>query len=174
MAGLHPEHIKEEVSICYAHALAAQSGINFEPPRRDNDSVDVRLSYAGRRDGWVISSPSIEIQLKATTCPKYNKDGDLKYKLPIKNFRDLSCITQAPRLLLVLVLQKNADYVQLFSDGLSINGIAYWASLAGVTTQSKSKTVIPVLLSHNNVLTVSTFVRMFDNVGRDIHILSGL
>jgi len=174
MSGLSKEHIKEDVSICFVRALAAQSGVSYDTPGRDNDSVDATISYAGACKGWILSSPRIDIQLKATSSPKYDKYGNLVFPLPIKNFNDLSRRTQVPRILIVLILNHKSDFVRLFTSNLLIDGTAYWMYLNSYVTSSTAKKKISIKIPPENRLTLQTVMRMMHNVGKDIDITTGL
>ena len=174
MGGLSKAHIKEDVTICFVHAVAAQCGINFETPRRDNDSIDAVISYSGSCSQWVWSSPSIGIQLKATASHHFDDKGNLVFRLPIKNFNDLSRKTQAPRLLVVLALNHKDDFVKIQTKNLLIDGIAYWISLEGYKTTSRATTSITIRIPSKNVLTIETILRMIHNVGCDRDVATGL
>lgn len=174
MSGLSKENIKEDVSICFVRALAAQSGMSYDTPGRDNDSVDARISYTGDAKGWIWSSPMLDIQLKATSSPKLDKHGDFVFQLPIKNFMDLSRRTQVPRILVLLVLNHKSDFVRLLSNNMLIDGIAYWMSLSNYQTKSKAKKKISIKIPKKNKLTLQTVVHMINNIGCDKDVTAGL
>jgi len=122
---------KEQFSIAYIEAIAARLGLNPSVDRVDIDSVDLRLSadnfnVAGR----VVRNPQIEIQLKCTS-QDIEKDGSLKFKLPVKNYNDLrgEDIT-SPRYLMVLIVPSNPEeWITVNSDNMSLSYCCYWQSL---------------------------------------------
>lgn len=92
---------KEQFSIAYVKAIAAQAGLNYAIPVVDNDSIDI--SIIGRGFKGRIRSPQIDVQLKCTSNGVFEEDT-LKFDLKLKNYNDLrgeGCL--APRYLVVLV-----------------------------------------------------------------------
>jgi hypothetical protein len=170
--GLSDSIQKEELSICYTHTLSAWRCINFEQHRIDNDSIDIELIYRGKKNGWDYSSPSLWIQLKSTSVAKFNRDGNLRFKINKKNYNDLRKQSQTPRILVVLCLQKH--YVECNNSQLIINGNAYWISLLGRPPLSISQNSITINIPKTNIITDNTFVKMLENTACSRPLAEGL
>lgn len=172
--GLSDSIHKEELSICYTHTLAAWRGINFEQRRIDNDSIDFELIYRGKKCEWAYSSPSLWIQLKATTVAKFDNNGNLKFRIDKKNYDDLRSKTQTPRILVILCLPKSKNYVEYHPAHLTIHGKAFWVSLLGEPPLRKSQHSITVTIPENNIITENTFIKMLENTANDRSLDEGL
>jgi hypothetical protein len=151
---LQENDIKEELSYAYVHAVASRCGFAVERPKRDNDSVDIQISGKGQlTPESKILSPSLHLQLKATSPPAKRKskpangnntDGLYPFELSIKNYNDLRGNRQTPRLLVVLFLPSNVDrWLSHTEEGLVTRRCAYWCSLRDLpdVENENSKTV---------------------------------
>lgn len=138
-------NLKEsELSIAYVHALAVKGDFEFEMPRIDNDSVDVYICANGKSlcEDYTLSSPKIDIQLKATTNWKINSDGQIAFDLKIKNYDDLRNKCLVPKILVLLCLPKNKDEWVIHSeDELALRKCAYWISLLNMPPTENDTTV---------------------------------
>jgi hypothetical protein len=137
---------KEQFSIAYIQALAAQAGLTHAVPVVDNDSIDI--SILGRGFNGRIRSPQINVQLKCTSNGMFEEEC-LKFDLKLKNYEDLSgegCLV--PRYLVVLVVpDKPEDWIIYSDEGLLLKYCCYWTSLRfdPVTANSKSVRVeVPI------------------------------
>ncbi len=74
---------KEALSRIYVQALAARAGYLTSVPVPDRDSVDLRIHAGG------ACRPALDVQLKATTIFPESQDDFLRFRLSIKNYRDL-------------------------------------------------------------------------------------
>jgi len=137
--GLTENIKKEELSMCYSHALAAWGGLNFEKPRIDNDSVDAELVLRGMKDNWKFSSPRLFIQFKATASADFDSKGNLKFVLSKKNYDDLRNPSQVPRILVIFCIPRGVNTVEHHGTKTSINGTCYWASLEGMPQIKNTK-----------------------------------
>jgi len=131
--------IKEEISIAYIHAVAAQVGFSCEKLRIDMDSVDVVIQEHGMMDdSSSIYSPEIKIQLKSTSSIT-EQNGAFHFSLPIKNYNDLRAKSTSPRILVLLVLPDESDnYVVHSIDELVLKKCAYWHNLSGLPDSSNT------------------------------------
>ena len=150
--GLTKNLIKEELSMCYSHALASSCGLNFEKPRIDNDSVDAELVYRGKKDNWIFSSPRLFIQFKATSSPKLDKNGDLKFTLSRKNYDDLRLRSQNYRILVLCCLPNNGKYVEHHPAHVHIKGASFWLSLLEMPALKRSQKNVVVTIPKNNLV----------------------
>lgn len=140
---------KEALSRVSAKALAARAGYSTSAPEPDRDSVDLRVQGGGPR------RPAIDLQLKATTTLAEPKGGFLRFRLPIKNYRDLSEETQTPRLLVVLELPNDeSQWMTVTDEDLVLRRRAYWLSLQSGHRQVANQETITVRIPERNLLNV--------------------
>lgn len=126
---------KERISLAYISAIAARAGFDLVEPRVDTDSIDgILISQAGRR-------PRIEFQAKATARAVVGA-GAITFPLPVKNYDELRADVIIPRLLILVVLpQREEDWLTHSEDALILRHCGYWLSLAGEPEREKTTTV---------------------------------
>ena len=128
---LTPTAKKQEISYLHLHAIATHLGYSVERPIIDSDSVDATVCAKGRVEGsnGKLSSPKIDIQLKAT---EGDPDDELiSFALHKKNYDELRQKTMVPRILVVLYLPKEKDWVNFDLEKIELYGKGYWMSLKG-------------------------------------------
>jgi uncharacterized protein DUF4365 len=128
-APVHPSAQKEAFSRAYFHAVVAAAGFGHQPGTMpDDDSVDVTI-VASRS----VGGGRIDVQLKSTADER--GDGDLKFELERKNYRDLQGTENlgSPRILVVVYVPVRPDLWAVHSDDLlELRHCAYWVSLRDV------------------------------------------
>ena len=115
---------KEQFSLAYVHAVAACTGYKFEiPSPPDRNSVDGRL---------LSDAQIIEFQVKATS-QNIERDGIVRFPLPVKNHEDLRNPTaMALRLLIVVQLPDDPDaWLNQTQEQLCLTGSGVWLTLKG-------------------------------------------
>jgi len=159
---LTPEKQKERLSLVYVKALAARARFTTSERDVDQDSVDLSIHGAGPH------RPALDLQLKATASLDAPRNGCFSFRLPIKNYDDLRCETQTPRLLVVLELpQDETRWMTVTPEKLTLRRRAYWLSLQGeehgeVSNKAKVTVHIPV----GNVLNVETLQTLMEQSRR--------
>ena len=139
------------MSRVYVMALAARAGYLTSRPEPDRDSVDLRILAGG------TFRPALDLQLKATTVFRENKDNSLSYRLPIKNYHDLQVATQTPRLLVILELPKDeALWMSVTDQELVLRHRAYWLSLQQNYEEVNDRETVTIHIPMQNVLDVAT------------------
>ena len=142
---------KEGLSVVYARAVAIRAGFLTSVPEPDRDSVDLRVQAGGPR------RPALDLQLKATIGLGEPQAGVLSFRLPVKNYNDLSIPTQTPRLLVVLELPKdNARWMTVTAEELVLRRRAYWLSLQQGHEEIVGKQTVTVHIPEQNVFDVET------------------
>lgn len=172
--GLSENVKKEELSMCYSHALASCCGLNFEKPRIDNDSVDVELVLRGMKTHWIYSSPRLFIQFKATSSALFDKDGNLKFKINKKNYDDLRRPSQVHRILVVFCLPRDKKSVEYFTTHVLLNGFSFWLSLHGMPQLKQRQQNITLTIPKSNVISDNTFIKMLENSACNLPLEEGL
>ncbi len=133
---------KQQLSVAFAHAVAAHAGYTCQVQHVDDDSVDVLIGARGYvHDRDVVRSPRLEAQLKATSSLKPGKKH-LTFPLKPKNYEDLRERTHIPRLLLVLVLPENPrEWIETTEECMISRRCAYWISLLGMRERGNASSV---------------------------------
>lgn len=148
---------KEALSRVYVQALAARAGYLTSVPEPDRDSVDLRIQAGGPR------RPGLDLQLKATTELSEPRDGFLRFRLSIKNYRDLSDETQTPRLLVVLDLPKDeSQWMTVTDKEIALRRRAYWLSLQKDREEVDDQSTVTVRIPERNVLDVETMQKLME------------
>ena len=146
---------------------SARAGYTCQVKTVDEDSVDIRdrgerLSFINK---WVLRSPRIEVQLKATSSPQL-RTNHLTFRLPSKNYRDLRDTTLIPRLLVVLVLPKDpAEWIETSEECMISRRCAYWVSLLGTAETTNVKTV-SINLPRSHLFNVDQLRELMERVAR--------
>ena len=149
---------KERLSLVYVKALAARVGFATSERSPDRDSIDLSLHGDGPR------CPTLDLQLKATAILDAPQNGRFSFPLSIKNYNDLRCEVQTPRLLVVLELpQEEARWMMVTPEELTLRRRAYWLSLQGGRHGAVSnKTTVTVHVPVGNVLNVETLQTLME------------
>ncbi|MCY4331634.1 MAG: DUF4365 domain-containing protein [Cyanobacteria bacterium MAG CAR1_bin_15] len=147
---------KERLSLVYVKALAARAGFSTSEPDLDRDSVDLRIQAGG------LFRPALDLQLKATASLDSPQNGRFSFPLSIKNYNDLRCEAQTPRLLVVLELpQEESRWMMVTPEELTLRRRAYWLSLRDCGEVS-NKTTVTVHIPVGNVLNVETLQTLME------------
>lgn len=133
---------KQQLSVAYVHAVAAQAGYACQAKIVDDDSVDVSIHATGYvHDQAVLRSPWLALQLKATSVRK-PRGKHLTFPLKLKNYEDLRLRTLVPRILVVLVLPTNPrEWIEMSEECMISRRCAYWVSLLGLPGKPNSSRV---------------------------------
>ena len=161
--------IKEELSICYISAIAANAGIDYETLRHDDDSTD------GMIKKW-IDLPNAEpihsllsVQLKSTSSESmYTEDAkEIRYSLKVKNYNDLRQRSTTPIILCLLILpSERQEWLQWSKDELLLRGCMYWTSLAGKESSLNKESVI-VTFDKKHVVNSDTLQELLEKIARE-------
>jgi len=142
---------KERLSEIYVKALAVEAGYLTSVPKPDRDSVDLRILAGGPQ------RPALDLQLKATSKLLHNGDNEFRFRLPIKNYRELGISTQTPRLLVVLDLPENeSEWMTITLEALVLRRCAYWIKLNDTSEDKLDQHTVTIDIPKKNVLDVNT------------------
>ena len=160
---------KEQFSVAYIQAIAAQAGLNHSKDAVDDDSVDVRISGKGFANA-IIRNPKIEIQLKCTSQDVIKGDV-IRFPLKLKNYDDLRGEDVAvPRYLMVLVVPENVDnWTHFTNNALILFNNCYWASLRYEAETKNTKTVT-IEISVEQKLTTKSLKKLMELASRGEYI----
>jgi hypothetical protein len=132
--------LKSEFSIAYTRAIAHAAGYFVQEANRMMDADGVDLTIFSRGAGGVTRSPRLDLQIKSTS--NFTEDDPFAYDLDVKNYHELRAVDlQVPRILLVvLVPEQRADWVQASLKDLTLRHCGFWHSLRGVEGFSNTTT----------------------------------
>lgn len=131
---------KEQFSVAYVNAIAAQAGLSNAQPSVDDDSIDLILK--GKGFCGKIRSPQLELQLKCTSRDLV-KDGFIRFPLSIKNYNDLRGEDiLIPRYLVVLLVPENvSEWAELRDEELVLRNTCHWVSIRNHPEKNNISTV---------------------------------
>lgn len=133
---------KEELSLSYLNAICAYTGIAMERQFHDEDSVDVLIKKIIDRVDGTRYNAQLSIQLKCTSQTLVEDDESISYSLKVKNYNDIRRPSVVQHLLFVLILpNKECDWVAHSIDELIIRRCMYWVSLKGMGDTQNTETV---------------------------------
>ena len=122
--------IKEQISISYLRALASFLGaqLTINGPFLDSEGIDLTLKLPSGRISGIAPSPSIDIQMKSTSCPHTDFSGFfLQYDLDVRTYTDMRRIGMSPCILMVLIQPDVVeDWVRVDSEGLIVPRFMLW------------------------------------------------
>ena len=126
---------KQQFSLAYIRAIAADVGYKVAAPESDTDSIDgAIMADFGRR-------PRLEFQAKATTRDIL-KDDALHFPLAIKNYNELRADVLTPRILIVVLMpQDKRQWTSQTQNELCLRHCGYWLSLEDKPTMANSYSV---------------------------------
>jgi hypothetical protein len=150
---------KEQFSVAYIQAIAAQIGLNHSIDAVDDDSVDITLKGKGFTGGK-LRNPTIEIQLKCTS-QNVIKGDVIKFPLKLKNYDDLRGENVGvPRYLMLLVVpDKTENWIHFTNNALILFNNCYWASIR-FAPESNNKTNVTVEFSIEQKVTTESLNRL--------------
>jgi hypothetical protein len=155
---LTSQNVEAELSYAYLHAVASRAGIICERTGRGSDDagVDAVLRVKGQlAEDSLLTSLTVDVQLKATIAQSVDKDGRYAYPLKMKNYDELRSVkTSAPQLLVVLFLPvEAAEWLVQSHECLVTRRCAYWLSLRGAPA-SDNETSQTVYIPSANLLSI--------------------
>ena len=155
---LTDQNIEAELSYAYLHAVASRAGFSCEYRNRhlDGAGIDATITEDGRKlaDNSILTSFSVDIQLKATYRELPEQEGRFSYSLSIPHYKKLRLEEVAsPRLLVVLRLPQNPEeWLQIDEDSLVAKRCTYWVSLRGASASTNQENQT-VYIPRQNLLT---------------------
>lgn len=154
---------KEQFSRAYVQAVAACAGFSWSIPSVDEDSIDLTLHRRG--GGGTIRSPRLDLQLKCTAGQPSPKNV-LSYSLKLKNYDDLRAVdVLVPRILVVVIVpEKLADWIEQSPQSLVLRHCAYWSSIRGMN-ESKNASSQTIDLPSTQVFGVQSLTDIMARVG---------
>ena len=153
---------KEAISRAYVKAVAAAAGFATYQPSVDDDSID--LGIAASSTSGCAKRPRLEMQLKCTASVP-PEEPTLSFPIKKKNYDDLRPSEVAiPRILLVMLVPDNlADWLNHTERELAIRRCTYWLSLRDMPETMNEKSVT-VAIPRTNVFSVDGLRSMMNRI----------
>ncbi len=138
-----PEQRQEEISKAYLQAVAAKCGFTIASWSQDHGCVDATVGAVGILGTGTVSSPKIDVQLKATSQERVEHDDFVSCPLEIDHYDYLRAQTHIPHLLVVLLLPSDINDCVVHSvDELIIRRCAYWVKMTGMPPVTTASTTV--------------------------------
>ena len=163
------EKIKEDLSVCYLKTIAAVNGIALENITHDEDSVDVIIKKVIQMSSSRRFNSQISVQLKSTSSKsQYNiKENEIIYEFKVKNYNDLCIAATMPSMLALLILsEKEEEWINWTTNELMINGKMYWLSLQS-NKLTENKDSISIKIPKENILNNVTIEQLIEKAAKE-------
>lgn len=159
---------KEDLSESYMEAISAINGIAMTRNRRDENGIDVFLTYDLIRKDGVDVGITVEFQLKSTSMRLRQKGNRISYDLDAKNYRDLKRKSTNQRFLALLVLPENErDWVICNTNELVLRKCMYYKSLKAFPDKSNKEKVVVQFDIEKDVLTPDSLLELMHKVAEE-------
>ena len=157
---------KEQFSNAYLQAITTVAGYCLYKPAVDDDSVDWGIATTGVIGR--IRAPRLELQLKSTSRDVID-DNAIHYPLKLKNYDDLRMADFViPRILVVVLIPNNfADWLQQSEQELCMRYCGYWVSLRGMP-ETQNTTTVTVTIPRTNQFTVTVLQSIMQGIGQGV------
>ena len=159
------EHRMEQLSRAYVQAVAAVCGCRWSLPVPDY-GVDLDLRQVDRqREQWGEFGPILSVQLKSTTAPAAVTNDHVVYDQDVRSYDLLRRSTRtAPRILILLLLpQDRAEWVNHTEDRLELRRCAYYLSLWRRPAVANT-TTIRLQIPRRNQFTPASLARIMEAI----------
>ena len=164
--------IKEQLSISYLNAIASYLGseLQVHGPLIDDDGIDVTIRPPQSRFlDCTNTKPSIDVQMKCTSSPRYDSSGDsMLFNLDRRIFTKMQIESLSPTLLLVLILPEEVDeWISCNDSGLLMQREMLWYSANGCgRTVSDNQKTVNISIPCSNKVTKESVGQMLHKVAR--------
>lgn len=155
---------KEQFSIAYVNAIAANAGLNNASLSVDDDSVDLLLK--GRGFNGKIRNPQLELQLKCTSQNLINGEV-INFPLSLKNYEDLRGVNVlCPRYLVVLIVPEDTEsWSQHNENELVLRNSCYWVSIRNYP-ETKNRANVTVKIPLSQKLTKESLLGLMEQASK--------
>jgi hypothetical protein len=147
MVGLENQY-KEWFSRSFLSAAAASAGVAMQLIQDDVFGVDLVL-----KEGYT----SIDVQLKATSSPTFNSEGDLLFDLDVATYDKLRTTERdnSAYLVIAVVDPDRSRWVALDENGTVLRDRAYWLRLTGLPS-TRSQSTVRLTVSREQTVTAES------------------
>ena len=158
-ANLHQGDLGE----CWLEVVAAASGLSHgRPATQDIQKSDIQLTMSGVVAGYY--DPTVQVQVKTAVGLVPNSDDTLSFELDVDTYNALRQRRTVKRVLMVVVLPREADRVRIEPEGTLLVGLSAWVSLEG-EPETRNVATITVRVPLANRVDPSGLVDMLTRYG---------
>jgi hypothetical protein len=156
---------KEDLSEAYIRSVAAAAGCWVDRLDRDYDGIDVMITRYG--DVGTYPAAPLRVQLKATHRATIGAT-EIKYDLSVTNYDKLRVKrSTAPAILVLVVVPEDpAEWIEQDEDDLHLFRAAYWIDLLG-KPETANRQSVRIAIQRSHLLTVAELERIMIRVTED-------
>lgn len=164
---------KENLSLAYIRVIAAKAGVNISIPE-DDYGIDLQFRevITLNRNGEtriVENGISIDVQLKCSHDTDVQEDH-LIYDLEAKNYNDLICEANTPRILILFKVPRNEeDWITQDDDKLLLRHCAYWHSFSG-NESTRNSSSIRVKIPLRQKFSPDALINLFQKIKKGVEL----
>jgi len=155
---------KEEFSYAYIYAVVSAAGYSFEKSSRPTDMAGIDISITNAVRDEKFYEPQLDLQVKSTSLDIQTSEV-IRYPLKIKNYNELrKQKTVAPRILIVVLIPESpAEWIEQGEDELCMRRCAYWIHLRGEPPSQNTESVT-IYIPRANLFTVDALKAMMQQI----------
>jgi len=158
-------HIKEQLSKAYAHAICSMAGCTTAQPLPDC-GIDLQIEKTiDIEGGYIPSGLCLAIQLKSTTDYRIEEE-QIVYSIENRAYNILAQSNVATKRILVLFLLPSEKNEWLTQDlnSLIIRKCAYWYSLEGQEQKINENSSTTIRIPIRNLFSLDNLKLIFDKI----------
>lgn len=167
---LSQQDIESELSYAYLHAVASRAGFECHLTGRYSDRVGIDAQLRVRErfgPGSLLTSFTIDVQLKATIHEPAPRDGRYGFSLKVDQYDKLRDEGHANSLLLIVLFlpQRPEEWLIHTEERLVAHRCAYWVSLRGAPASGNAAEQT-VYIPKANCLSVESLRDLAERISR--------
>lgn len=163
-----PEQQKEQISLGYVHVVAARNRFKLGHWSVDDDCLDVTIGTEGTLGGGLLSSPKLDLQMKATSDPTVLHNGFVSWELTAGHYDRLRARAATPKILVVLVLPTDeVNWVEHTADSLVLRRCAYWVKMTGLPSLPPAQKSTTIRLPFANIFSPVALKDLMEKISRE-------
>jgi hypothetical protein len=155
--------IKENISLAYLSSICAFLEFDLQHSSRLIDKAKTDCTITAPRGKFDIKSIKIDVQLKCTSSPKFDKKGEnLLFSINCELYRMIRSTKFDPLLLFVHILPEEVGkWVTVGEKELTVSEIMLWYSAAGSLKEpEQGQKSIQVEIPLKNVVTADSLHKL--------------
>ena len=128
-----PQQQREEISKAYLAAVAARCAFKVANWSQDDDCLDATIAAAGTLHGGILASPKLDVQLKCSNDQRHDQGDRIACSLKRAHYDALRVLRCTPIILVLVMLpEREEDWVTCSPESLILRRCGYWHSLRGL------------------------------------------
>jgi len=168
LSGITTNKAKEFLSLAYVRGIAAQAGLQTNPPTEHDDGIDLEVcATRAIVNGSQRSNPRLFLQLKATSHPELSKNGTITYRFKsLERYRQLASNSTVPQALVVYVMPDLRNrWIISTDDHIDFVGHAFYFNMADAPQLDDGDPPV-IVIPLANRLTTHSLITCFEDAVR--------